>query len=134
MKNLFLVLVFSFLGSAIFAQTDLSGTWHTGRKNTVVKMVKEDGGYYGEIVSSDDPKAKPGGRIVKNVKWVDGTWKGNLYAAKRKEWVDAEMAVKGDVLVINVSVGFFSKTLEWKAVKPDSKKDASQTEDKETVK
>jgi len=127
MKKLFLVLIFSLLGSALFAQTDLTGTWDTGKDSTLVKIFEMEGVYLGEIVSSDNPKAEIGRQLIKDLKNEDGEWKGKLYAVKKKEWVDAKMELEGSNLKITIKAGFFKKTIEWKKVE-------SATEDKETDK
>ncbi len=114
MKNLFLVLFFSVCSFTLFAQSNLSGTWNTGKYNTLVKIYKNEAVYIGKIISSDNPKAKIGKLLIKDLKLDNGEWKCQLYAPKRKEWYDAEMEKDGDILEITVSVGFFSKTVEWK--------------------
>jgi hypothetical protein len=127
MKKLFVVLTISLLGSALFAQTDLTGTWNTGMDNTLVKIFEKDGVYWGEIVFSDNPKAEIGKQLIKDLKNEDGERKGKLFAPKKKEWVDAEMDLEDDNLKITIKAGFFKKTITWKKV-------ASTTEDKETDK
>lgn len=116
MKKLFAVLIFSLLGSALFAQNDLTGTWDTGKDSTLVKIYEKEGVYFGEIVSSDNPKAEIGKQLIKDLKNEDGEWKGKLYAAKKKKWVDAEMELEDDNLKITVKAGFVKKTIEWKKV------------------
>jgi uncharacterized protein (DUF2147 family) len=127
MKKLFLVLIFSLLSSALFAQTDLTGTWNTGKDNTLVKIFEKDGVYVGEIESSDNPKAEIGKQLIKDLRNEDDEWAGKLYAIKKKEWVDAEMELIDDNLKITIKAGFFKKTIEWKKV-------ASASEHKETDK
>jgi len=127
MKKLFLVLIFSLLGSALVAQTDLTGTWDTGKDSTLVKIFEKEGVHFGEIVSSDNPKAEIGKQLIKDLKNEDGEWKGKLYAAKKQKWVDAVMKLEDGDLKITVKQGFMKKTIEWKKVE-------SVTEDKETEK
>lgn len=116
MKKLFLVLIFSLFGLTLFAQTDLTGTWNTGKDSTLVKIFANEGVYFGEIVSSDNPKAEIGKQLIKDLKNEDGAWKGKLYAVKKKEWVDAVMELEDGNLKITVSVGFRKKTIEWEKV------------------
>jgi len=125
MKKYFFIWIFSLLGSALFAQDDLTGSWNTGKQNTIIKIFEKEGVYFGELISSDNPKAIIGKQLIKDVKNDDGEWKGKLFAVKKKEWVDAEFDMKEDNLEITISVGFFTKTIEWKKVK-------SATEDKKT--
>jgi uncharacterized protein (DUF2147 family) len=107
---------FFLLGSALFSQTDLTGTWDTGKDNTLVKIFEKEGVYLGEIVSSDNPEAI-GKQIIKDIMHKDGEWKGKLYAAQKKKWVDAKMNLEDDNLKIAIKAGFFKKTIKWKRVK-----------------
>ena len=85
-----------------------------GEDNTIIEITEIDGKPNGKIKSSDNPKAKIGNVILKEVNKNGRIWGGKIYAAKRQEWYDAEITQKGNVLEIEISVGFFSKTVEWK--------------------
>ena len=113
MKNIFLVIVLSLTGISVFAQSDISGTWNTGEQNTVINIEQDNGIYIGKIISSDNPEVKTGILLVKELRQTKNTWKGKLYAPRRNEWYDADFVRKGDKLLIKISVGFFSKTIEW---------------------
>ncbi|MEM9833216.1 MAG: hypothetical protein AAF944_21460 [Bacteroidota bacterium] len=95
------------------AQQPPVGIWNTGKDNTKIEIAEVDGVYKGEIVSSDNTKAKIGKLLLKEVKSVDGEWKGKLFAAKRGEWMDAVLEEKDNQLVITVSKGWISKTVKW---------------------
>ena len=113
MKNLILITALSIMSFSVYSQTDLTGRWNTGNHNTLVKIEQQNGVYTGKIVSSDNPKAEPGKIIIKNIKAQKDGWSGKLYAAKRGEWYDAEINRSTNKLIIEISVGFFSKTVEW---------------------
>lgn len=113
MKNLILITALSIMSFSVYSQTDLTGQWNTGEKNTIIKIEQQNGVYIGKVVSSDNPKAKPGTLIMKDVKQKKEMWTGKLYAAKRGEWYDAEMNRSTNKLIIEISVGFFSKKVEW---------------------
>jgi hypothetical protein len=113
MKNLFLIAVFAIIGSSMFAQTDISGTWNTGDQNTMVKIEQADGVYTGTIISSDNDKAEPGTLIMKDVKPKKDKLEGKLFAIRKGKWLDAELLPSDDKLVITISVGFRGKTVEW---------------------
>ncbi len=113
MKSIFLMTIFSLIVSSLFAQSDITGTWNTGDQNTHVKIENQEEVLTGKIISSDNPKAKPGSLLIKEVKLKRGKWKGQLYAPKKEEWYDAEFTKKGNKLEIVISVGFMSKTVEW---------------------
>ncbi len=95
------------------AQQPPIGIWNTGKENTKIEIAEVNGFYEGEIVSSDNAKAKIRKLLLKEVKSVDGEWKGKLFAAKRGEWVDAILEEKDNQLVITVSKGWMKKTVKW---------------------
>lgn len=84
-----------------------------GQDNTKIEIIKDNGIYGGRIISSDNPNAEIGNLILKDVKSVDGKWKGKLYAPKKKEWFDAVLKAEGKQLLITVKSGWASKTVEW---------------------
>jgi uncharacterized protein (DUF2147 family) len=113
MKSILLMAIFGLIGSSIFAQSDISGTWNTGEQNTLVEIVKEGEAYAGKVISSNNDKLKPGTLLIKDVKRKKKKWMGQLYAPKKDEWYKAEFANKGNTLEIVLSVGIMSKTVEW---------------------
>ena len=52
-------------------------------------------------------------KIHQDVKSSRKGYKGKLFAAKKGEWMDAELKEKDNKLSITVSAGFMSKTVEW---------------------
>ncbi len=114
MKKILTLLIVSLLGSTIIAQTDISGTWTFGYKNTIVNISEKDGIYSGEIASSDNPKAKIGKQILKDFKQKKSGWTGKLYSARRNKWFDVVIKNVDDTLEIVVSAGFRKKTIVWK--------------------
>ncbi len=97
------------------AQQPLAGVWDTGKDNTKVEISEqEDGVFSGVVVSSDNTNVKAGKELLKDVKSVDGEWKGKVFALKRGKWMDAILEEKGDLLLVSVKSGMMSKTLEWK--------------------
>ncbi len=114
LRNIFLVLTISLFSINSFAQSDLSGEYIVGEKNTIVKIEQHNSIYSGKIISSDNPKAKIGNLMVKELKHTKSAWKGKIYSPKRMEWYDAEFILKENKLNVEISVGFFSKTVEWK--------------------
>jgi uncharacterized protein (DUF2147 family) len=116
MNKTIMIITLCFLGAALYAQTEITGIWNTGKDNTLVKIYEKDGVYLGEVVSSDNPKAEIGKQIIKDLKNKGGKWKGKLYAAKKKKWFNAKMDLEDDNLKITVKSGLFKKTIEWKKV------------------
>jgi len=118
MKNTVMVLFLCFLGSSLLAQNNLLGQWDTGKENSLIEIYKCDEGYFGKVISSANSEAKVGMQIIKDLRYTDGKWLAQLYAVKRGEWYDAEFEVQDDNLEVIVSVGFFSKTINWSRKKP----------------
>jgi len=113
MKNLILITALSIMSFSVYSQTDLTGQWNTGDHNTMVKIEQQNGVYIGKIVSSDNPKAKPGTIILKDIKTKKNGYSGKLYAPKQGEWYDGVINMNSNKLIIEISVGFFSKTVKW---------------------
>jgi hypothetical protein len=118
MKKLFSVLIFCLLGSVVYAQTDVTGTWDTGKYSTHVKILEKEGVYTGEIAASANPQAIIGTQLIKDIENEKGKWKGKLFAAKIQKWVDAEFKPEESVLKITVKAGLMKKTIEWKRIVP----------------
>lgn len=114
MKNYISLLIILLSFSSLQAQNPLKGTWLTGEDNTKIETYEKEGAWYGKIVSSDNPKAKIGLDILRGFKQEGDTWKGKIFAAKRGKILDAKIDPAKDVLSIEASLGFMSRTLKWK--------------------
>ena len=112
MKHLILVLAV-LCSFSVSRQSKLVGAWDTKEDNTIIVISESDSNILGKIESSDNPKAAVGKVILKDLKPNGNSWKGTIYAARRKQWYDAVITLKGNVLEIEIQVGFFSKTIEW---------------------
>jgi len=95
------------------AQQPIEGTWNTGKDNTQIEITEANGIYEGKIHSSENENAKIGKRLLKDIKLIDGEWKGKLFAAKKGEWVDATLKEEEGKLLVTVDVGWTSKTIKW---------------------
>lgn len=112
-RNVFIVLMLCIISTSVYSQSNFSGNWIVGEQNTIVKIEQVNGVYIGKIISSDNPKAEIGKPMVKELKQTKGVWNGKIYSPKRKEWYDAEFIQKGNKLIMEISVGYFNKTVEW---------------------
>ena len=101
---------------AAHAQTSITGIWDTGQENSKIEIKEMNGVYEGKLVSSDNPKAKIGNLILKDVKSVGRTLKGKLFSVKKNKWFDAVLKTEGKQLLITISSGISSKTLKWSKV------------------
>lgn len=116
MKN-FILIIAIFYSFSVIAQDSLSGVWATGDDNTKIEISEENSEIEGKIKSSDNQKAKIGKVILKDLKEDGNQWKGRIYAARRGEWHNVEIIPREEVLELKISVGLFSKTLEWKKIR-----------------
>lgn len=116
MKNL-LILVFCSISLLFGNDSELLGVWDTGKDNTKVEIAKINRKLVGKIKSTDNKNAKIGNTILKDIVQDGDEWSAKIYAPKKDDWFDAELEVEESTLEITISVGFMSKTLEWKKVK-----------------
>ena len=112
-KSISLILV---LAAFIFAQNSVTGIWQAKKNNAKIEISDHNGKLQGKLKSTDNKEAIIGTVLIKNLKKVDGLWKGQIFSLERESWYDVELKLKGDVLELVVSVAFLSKTLEWKKV------------------
>lgn len=110
------MLLIAFSAVTMNAQS-IEGAWNTGKENTVIVIKKVGSSYVGTTLSSDNAQVKKGKKLIKDVKASGKVWKGKLYAPKKKKWMDATFAPKGDKLKITIKSGMMSKTIEWKKAK-----------------
>lgn len=101
---------------SLFAQDFQEGIWLTGNGKGKIETYQKEGAWYGKILKSNNKKVKIGDDILRDIKQVDGQWKGKFYVAKRDRLVDAVIEPTEDNLSITISNGFSSRTLVWKRV------------------
>ena len=114
MKNLVALVSLFFLTISMNAQKAIDGIWNMGKDNTQIEIAEaEDGIYHGKIVGSDNANAKIGATLLKDIKLVDGEWRGKLFAAKKRKWMDTVLKAEENQLLVTVNAGIMSKTLKW---------------------
>jgi len=113
MKKLTLIFVPLFFVSWAHGQEMTTNTWLTGEQNTRVQTYQKDGKWYGKLVSSDNPQAPIGKDVLMAFVEVEGVWQGKVFAVKRNEILDGVIEPHDHKLLIEVSVGFFSKVVQW---------------------
>lgn len=113
MKKTAVFLMVLFTSLSTYAQSPIEGLWATGKDNTMVEIRGTDDVLEGKIQDSDNAKAEAGTRIIKNLREEDGSYKGELYIIRMQRWVKATFSPKGEKLIVTVSAGFRSKTIEW---------------------
>ncbi|WP_101756637.1 hypothetical protein [Oceanicoccus sp. KOV_DT_Chl] len=101
------------LAPSIYAQDMGEGIWLTGEDGRKVKTYYRNGEWFGKLISSDNAGAPIGTDVLRHIILENGVWKGQVYAVKRDMLIDAIIEPADEKIVINISVGMFSKTLEW---------------------
>jgi hypothetical protein len=91
----------------------IKGVWLTGTDGGKIATYRKDGEWFGKLVASSNKDVQLGTEVLRNFTLVDGTWRGKVYSIKRDQLADATIEPSSDKLVIEVSIAFFSKTLEW---------------------
>ncbi|UTW63605.1 DUF2147 domain-containing protein [bacterium SCSIO 12741] len=104
------LMLFSFVASA---QSSIQGLWATGDNNTVIEITQVQSHCEGKIKSTDNEDVQKGTLILKDLEKSGDTWEGKIYAPKRESWYDVEITPEANQLIVEVSVGFLSRTLEW---------------------
>jgi uncharacterized protein (DUF2147 family) len=91
----------------------LVGTWKPDDREVVVGLTRVGAGFSAAAPAPDGGSVE----LFRGVVWdaASKTWKGELYAPKRKEWLGAVLRLEGaDTLVLEVGSGFFGKKLTWR--------------------
>lgn len=113
MKITAVCLIGLFTSFSVNTQSPIEGVWATGKDNTKVEIIEVDDVLEGKIQSSNNTNVEIGTRIIKDLRKGDGSYKGKLYIIKMQRWVNATFSPKGGKLIVTVSIGFRSKTVEW---------------------
>lgn len=115
-KLISLFIIVFFTSFSAYSQSTIEGLWATGKDNTMVDIRATNEVLEGKIKSSNNTNAEVGKRIIKNLRENAGSYKGELYIIKIQRWVNATFSPKGEKLIVTVSSGFRSKTIEWERV------------------
>lgn len=91
------------------------GKWQTPKENSVIEIKQNGNVLEGVVIKSENKKAV-GQKILRNLKEVDGSWKGNLYAIDKDKLLDITLKPKEDHMEVKVLLGWFSKSSEWKRI------------------
>ena len=111
MKTIIFTICILLTSITLSAQDSISGVWDMDEENTKIEIKKNQDFYSGTVLSSD--KLQAGALMLKDIKSVDGEWKGKLFSLKKKKWYDAVLEKKDEKLFVTIDAGFMSKTFEW---------------------
>ena len=111
-KRLYVLFCILFCSTWTNAQTSITGTWNTGKVNSIVEIYEDSGELFGKIISSDQPEVV--GKInLRNLENKGDHWEGELFVFKRRNWYDVTIHEENDTLYLVISVGFFEKEVQW---------------------
>ena len=113
MKILAFMILITISSLSTIAQEPIEGIWNMGKDNTKIEIYPKDGTWFGQIISSDNPKAKVGTDILINFKKKGASWEGQIYAVKKDKLVNAVIEPVDNKLLVEVTAGIFTKNMEW---------------------
>ncbi len=115
MKTILFTLLLCVFSTITLAQEKAitEGVWLTGTDGGKIATYQKDGQWFGKLVASSNAGAPIGINVLRNFTLEDGQWQGEVYSIKRDQLAEAIIEPSNDKLVIEVSIAFFSKTLEW---------------------
>lgn len=85
------------------------GVWLYLQDSSKIEITEKDGVLSGTLISSENPGYKPGTEILRNFKFKNGKWRGELYLINEQHLVDASLELKGDLLLLEYDYGFITK-------------------------
>ncbi len=116
------------------AQDDIKGIWMTHEGNSKIEIYEKEGKHFGKVVWLEEPydrKGNPhtdknnpdkslrgrkviGSDMLTELQYVDGAWKGKIYAAQRGRTMDVVLRTQGAYkLALEVSFRGFSRVKFW---------------------
>ena len=112
---LILLSLFSLLSFASENSLDVAGIWETQHKGTYVSIKTNALGkpVAGKVLFSDKEKVLIGTQVLSDFKKDGEQWSVTLYSIERDKEFEGLIHRDGDILNIEVSVLFLSKTIEW---------------------
>lgn len=112
-----LVALVSCLSSSALLAADLAGYWKNDGQPAWIEIVSENDVATGTVRRNDVKPEAVGRILLKDVVEDEdepGSWRGQIYAERLKEYKDAEITLPdADHMSIKVKVGFMSRTVTW---------------------
>ncbi|MEM6805465.1 MAG: sterol desaturase family protein [Bacteroidota bacterium] len=127
----FLIPLISLLSLSLMAakgKSPIEGKWKDHKNGGVIEIYEENGLYFGQLISADDPEENKliqehGKKIIllRNFKKISETQFccGELYAPKRKKTLDAELFLEDEnTLKVDGKYGILTGSRRWSRVLP----------------
>jgi uncharacterized protein (DUF2147 family) len=98
-----------------FANTGMiEGKWLAKNKSTQIEISQTESGHWQGVVTSAPSKPElEGKQLLSAIVEAPGGYEGKVYAIKKAKHYDAEIKPVDNTLQIEVTAGFFSKTMIW---------------------
>ena len=82
-----------------------------------MEIYKDNGQYFGKLVSASNAEVKEGAVVLKDFIYADGKWEGKIYVPEKNSDFNATLELTNpQTLKIKVKVGIISKTKIWTRV------------------
>ncbi len=107
-----LIVLFVLLISIPSEPADLIGKWKAPKENTVIH-IKQQGDVLEGIIVKSDKEEVVGEKILHDITYQNGKWKGKLYVITKDQMVDVTLNPKGKVLELNIKFGWMTNKVEW---------------------
>ncbi|MCL9773801.1 DUF2147 domain-containing protein [Vibrio methylphosphonaticus] len=113
--KILVTLFFTLWSMTTFANSTLiEGLWLAENKSTHVEISQTEPGRWQGVVTSDPLKPElEGTQLLSAIVEAPDGYEGKVYAIKKAKHYDAEIKPMDSTLQIEVTAGFFSKTIIW---------------------
>ena len=98
---------------------EIVGIWLNPDGNRKMEIYKEGDKYFGKIVwlKDSEEKAKVGDIVLKSFTFNGEEWEGEVHIAQKNRDLSGTIEMKdSNTISISASVGFISRSKEWKRV------------------
>ncbi|SEF57115.1 DUF2147 domain-containing protein [Vibrio hangzhouensis] len=113
--KILVTLFFTLWSVTTFANSaPIEGLWLAENKSTQIEISQTESGRWQGVVTSSPSKAElEGTQLLSAIVEAPDGYEGKVYAIKKAKHYDAEIKPVDNTLQIEVTAGFFSKTMIW---------------------
>lgn len=98
--------------SAFIEKPDIpEGIWVYKQDFSRIEIIDLNGKLSGKLISTRNPNNKIGTAILEDFVFVEGKWQGRYFLHSKNRWVEANMVLKGDLLFIELELGYGTKII-----------------------
>lgn len=88
------------------------GEWLHKEDSSLIELFQQEDKLYGRLTSTKNPKYDQEKIVLRNFEFLNGKWKGEFYSVDNKRWMEAELIVAKEILVVNYKYGFIAKKFQ----------------------